>query len=275
MTELSRLHLGKQTEYVSQYDASLLTPIPRALGRAQLGMESQEQQFVGADLWTGFELSWLNSRGKPQVAIAEFVVPADSEAIIESKSFKLYLNSFNQTRFQSWAEVRRLLQRDLSECASGEVGVRLFTLNEYSRTGVAELQGECVDDIDTDIDCYTPNPDFLKCAGGGELVEETLHSHLLKSNCPVTGQPDWASIYIYYRGAKICREGLLKYIVSFREQQDFHEQCVERVFTEIMARCSPEQLDVYARYTRRGGLDINPWRSTHKTQPPSWRLSRQ
>ena len=271
MTDLSKLHLGKQTEYVSQYDPSLLTPIPRSLGRSELGIEAQAERFVGADLWTGFELSWLNTKGKPQVAIAEFVVPASSEAIVESKSFKLYLNSYNQTRFESWEQVAEHLTNDLSRCAGGEVNVKLLTQSEYCQQGVVELPGSCVDDLDVEIDFYQPNPDLLVMEQGGEPVEEQLHSHLLKSNCPVTGQPDWASVYVRYRGTRISHEGLLKYIVSFREQQDFHEQCVERMFTEILERCQPEQLDVYARYTRRGGLDINPWRSTHNAEPVSWR----
>ncbi|MGS2722233.1 NADPH-dependent 7-cyano-7-deazaguanine reductase QueF [Porticoccus sp. GXU_MW_L64] len=275
---MEELHLGKHSEYPDQYDAGLLTPIPRSLGREALEL-SGELPFVGADLWTGYELSWLDAQGKPQVAIAEFTVPADSEALIESKSFKLYLNSYNQSAFERWSDVSQRLEGDLSQCAGGPVLVQLYTLANYQKQGVQELPGECIDTLDVAIDCYHPAPGLLDVTSGGETnvgkVSETLHSHLLKTNCPVTGQPDWASVMIRYRGRQISREGLLKYIVSFRQHQDFHEQCVERIFSDILSHCGPEELDVYARYTRRGGLDINPWRSTSTAVPGSFRLVRQ
>ncbi|UTW45694.1 NADPH-dependent 7-cyano-7-deazaguanine reductase QueF [bacterium SCSIO 12696] len=269
---MADLHLGKHTQYPSEYDASLLTPIPRSEGRKQL--EFAEVPFVGADLWTGYELSWLDDSGKPQVAVAEFTVPANSAALIESKSFKLYLNSFNQTRFTRWGEVSQRLEVDLSQCAGGPVLVQLFTLANYQKLGVADLPGTCIDNLDVAIDCYHPDPSLLDVTDVGE-VQETLHSHLLKTNCPVTDQPDWASVMVRYRGRQISREGLLKYLISFRQHQDFHEQCVERIFMDILSRCGPDELDVYARYTRRGGLDINPWRSTSNATPTSFRLVRQ
>lgn len=288
MTDHSSLHLGKQTDYPSQYDAELLTPIPRTLGRDQLGI-SATLPFTGVDIWTGYELSWLDAKGKPQVAVGEFTVPADSTNLIESKSFKLYLNSFNQTAFSTWQQVTQRLQADLSQCAGGPVTVQLFSLAEYQKIGVTPLPGQCIDNLDVEIHNYHPDPELLSINSTGPapealapetltsemLVTETLHSHLLKTNCPVTGQPDWASVVITYQGRQISPEGLLKYIVSFRQHQDFHEQCVERLFTDILARCAPQKLDVYARYTRRGGLDINPWRSTDVTTPGSLRLVRQ
>ena len=277
MKELNELHLGKQTEYVSNYAPELLTPIPRSLGRDELGIDSgfsTALPFVGADLWTAYEISWLDGLGKPQVGVGEFTIPATSGALIESKSFKLYLNSFNQTRFEHWSEVAQRLEADLSQCAGGPVVVQLYTLGNYQKRGVQLLPGDCIDGLEVEIDTYQPDPSLLDLVNTGE-VTECLHSHLLKTNCPVTGQPDWASVMVRYRGRGICRKGLLKYIVSFREQQDFHEQCVERIFNDILARCGPEELDVYARYTRRGGLDINPWRSTTTAVPPSLRLARQ
>ena len=270
---MEELHLGKHSEYPDEYDAGLLTPIPRSLGRKALELIG-DLPFSGADLWTGYELSWLDGNGKPQVAVAEFTVPASSAALIESKSFKLYLNSYNQTSFERWSDVSQRLENDLSECAGGPVLVQLFTLANYQKQGVQELPGNCIDNLDVTIDCYQPEPALLDVTDGGE-VSETLHSHLLKTNCPVTGQPDWASVMVRYRGRQISQQGLLKYIVSFRQHQDFHEQCVERIFTDILSRCGPEELDVYARYTRRGGLDINPWRSTSTAVPGSFRLVRQ
>ena len=278
MKELSELHLGRQTEYVSDYAPELLTAIPRSLGREALGLQAEDKNntlpFVGADLWTGYEISWLDGAGKPQVAIAEFTIPANSGALIESKSFKLYLNSFNQTRFGRWPEVSQRMAADLGECAGSPVVVQLYTLGNHQKTGLQQMPGDCIDNIEASIDTYQPDPSLLDLADNGQ-VAECLHSHLLKTNCPVTGQPDWASLMVRYRGRQICRQSLLKYIVSFREHQDFHEQCVERIFNDILSRCGPEELDVYARYTRRGGLDINPWRSTSTAMPASFRTVRQ
>jgi 7-cyano-7-deazaguanine reductase len=265
--------LGQQTEYVSQYDASLLFPIPRTKSREQLGITG-DLPFYGRDIWTGYELSWLNDKGKPQVAVAEFSVPCDSPAIIESKSFKLYLNSFNQTRFSNLAAVQKYLERDLSAAAGANVAVSLQLQADSVLLIDTTFVGESLDELDIEVDSYHPNPDFLSV--GTDEVQETLYSHLLKSNCPVTGQPDWASLIVEYRGKKIDREGLLRYIISFREHQDFHEHCVERIFMDISAGCKPEFLSVYARYTRRGGLDINPFRSSESSAKPGvGRLLRQ
>lgn len=265
--------LGQQTQYVSQYDAGLLFPIPRSESRARLGLVDT-LPFYGCDLWTGYELSWLNEKGKPQVAVAEFSVPCDSPAIIESKSFKLYLNSLNQTRFANFAAVKACLEKDLSAAAGAQVKLSLCWLDKSALLIDTTFEGALIDDLDIDVDSYHPQPDFL--VYGADDVHEILYSNLLKSNCPVTGQPDWASLIVEYQGKQIDREGLLRYVVSFREHQDFHENCVERIFMDITARCKPEFLSVYARYTRRGGLDINPFRSSDPAaKPGAGRLLRQ
>lgn len=194
---------------------------------------------------------------------------------MESKSFKLYLNSFNQTRFDSWDEVQRTLERDLSACAQGNVTVALFRIDELEGQPIAHFHGTCIDDQDIEIDNYQFDTSWLENAASGKVVEETLVSHLLKSNCLITHQPDWGSVQIQYRGAKIDREKLLRYLVSFRNHNEFHEQCVERIFNDIQHFCQPESLSVYARYTRRGGLDINPWRSNTDFDPATGRLVRQ
>lgn len=267
--------LGKNTEYVSVYSPALLFPILRQQSRLQLGVERGVLPFRGVDIWTGYEVSWLNSDGKPEVAVAEFEVPASSPAIIESKSFKLYLNSFNQTVFADVGSVSRAMETDLSAAAGAAVGVRVTLLQQATLSGRGHFAGECIDNEPVRIDCYTPNADLLQLQESAEVVSESLYSNLLKSNCPVTGQPDWASVQIQYRGAAIDRAGLLKYIISFREHQDFHEHCVERMFLDIQQRCQPEALTVYARYTRRGGLDINPYRTNSAEGPVDVRLVRQ
>ncbi len=265
--------LGKPSLYVSHYDAGLLHPIPRSGNRESLKLDGQAP-FFGVDIWNGYELSWLNEKGKPQVAIAEFRVPCESPNIIESKSFKLYLNSFNQTRFRSWEEVQGRLAADLTRASGAEkVGVTLYTLDAAPGLEVS-LDGICIDGLDVEIETYHPDPTLLK-ADPSLQVSECLVSHLLKSNCPVTGQPDWASLIVRYRGPRIDQASLLQYLVSFREHQDFHEHCVERMFCEIRERCRPHQLLVYARYTRRGGLDINPMRSSHAVEADNLRLVRQ
>jgi 7-cyano-7-deazaguanine reductase len=265
--------LGQQTEYVSQYDASLLFPIPRRESRAQLGILGS-LPFYGFDIWTGYEVSWLNEKGKPQVAVAEFSVPCDSPAIIESKSFKLYLNSLNQTRFTNIDAVKACLEADLTAAAGASVSVSLRDLDGSSLLIDTTYTGDLIDHLDIVADTYHPQPEFLGNDNGD--AHEILYSNLLKSNCPVTGQPDWASLIVEYRGRKINREGLLRYVISFREHQDFHEHCVERIFMDITARCKPEFLSVYARYTRRGGLDINPFRTSDPSAKPAvGRLLRQ
>lgn len=272
---LSGLTLGKTTDYRDTYDASLLQGVPRSLNRDPLGLKADNLPFHGADIWTLYELSWLNANGLPQVAVGQVELDYASLNLVESKSFKLYLNSFNQTRFASWDEVRSTLQRDLSACAQGAVSVTLYRVDELEGQPVAHFAGLCIDDQDIAIDNYEFDAALLTDAARGEVVEETLVSHLLKSNCLITHQPDWGSVQIQYRGSKIDREKLLRYLVSFRHHNEFHEQCVERIFTDIQRFCQPESLSVYARYTRRGGLDINPWRSNTSFVPATGRLARQ
>jgi len=273
--------LGRASAYVDQYDASLLFPIPRAVKRAEIGIE-KSAPFFGADLWTAFELSWLNPRGKPQVALAHFMVPCESNNIIESKSFKLYLNSFNNTRFDDAAAVLARLRRDVNEAVwrgavvLSSVGVKLTTPELFDREPVFELDGLNLDRLDVECTRYQPAPDLLTTVTEEGPVSEVLVSNLLKSNCLVTGQPDWGSVQISYTGAPINQEGLLQYLVSFRNHNEFHEQCVERIFMDIWSRCQPLKLTVYARYTRRGGLDINPFRTSHpQALPANHRTARQ
>lgn len=266
--------LGQKTAYISEYDASLLFPIPRSEARKALGLTG-DLPFYGVDIWTGYELSWLNSKGKPEVAVAEFSIAFNSPFIIESKSFKLYLNSFNQTKFESLDEVKALLVKDLSVAAGAPVAVDLCYLRNSNLLIDFTFDAVCVDDLDVAIDAYHPQLELL-VADPSIHITESLCSHLLKSNCPVTGQPDWASVFIEYSGAKINHESVLRYVVSFREHQDFHEHCVERMFVDILNQCKPESLSVYARYTRRGGLDINPFRTTAPSAKPRvGRLLRQ
>jgi 7-cyano-7-deazaguanine reductase len=273
--------LGKPVVYADQYDPSLLFPLPRADKRAELGLGSA-LPFFGADLWTAFELSWLTPRGKPQVAIAQVTVPCETPHIVESKSFKLYLGSFSNTRFASADEVRDRLRADISEAvwrgalSASSVGVRLVLPEAFAREAIEELEGVNLDRLDIDCERYAPAPELLTAAFDEQPVEETLVSHLLKSNCPVTGQPDWGSVQIRYSGPQIDQGQLLRYIVSFRNHTEFHEQCVERLFMDIRARCKPVRLSVYARYTRRGGLDINPFRTSHPgALPANTRTARQ
>lgn len=272
---LSALKLGQKTEYKSQYDASLLQPVPRRLNREGLGIVETQPFNQGADVWTCYELSWLNLNGLPQVAIADIVIDFKSENLIESKSFKLYLNSFNQTKFASIEEVEQTLTRDLSQCASGQVLVKIHKLSCYTNQPIVNFAGESIDEQDIQIDSYEFSNQYLENVAEGEMVEETLVSHLLKSNCLITSQPDWGSVQIHYVGKRLNREKLLRYLVSFREHNEFHEQCVERIFTDLMRFAKPEKLTVYARYTRRGGLDINPFRSNFENVPENLRMARQ
>lgn len=272
---LADLTLGQPTEYQDCYNPALLQAVPRSLNRQPLGINEDALPFHGADLWTLYELSWLNSKGLPQVAVGEVSVDADSVNLIESKSFKLYLNSFNQTRFADWGEVRQTLERDLAACAMGKVSVALFRLQEVEGQPIGHLEGTCIDEQDITIDSYTFDSSHLLQATSSAVVQEQLVSHVLKSNCLITSQPDWGSVMISYRGPRIQREALLRYLVSFRLHNEFHEQCVERIFNNILRFCQPESLTVYARYTRRGGLDINPWRSNQLFFPGRSRLVRQ
>ncbi|MBY5990635.1 NADPH-dependent 7-cyano-7-deazaguanine reductase QueF [Ferrimonas balearica] len=273
---LDGLTLGQKTEYQDQYDPSLLQPVPRSLNRDALVL-GDALPFDGADIWTGYELSWLNPKGKPMVAIAQFVLPASSINLVESKSFKLYLNSFNQTKVASVEALQRTLSEDLSRCAEGPVEVSLILPSDFGRQPLSELEGELIDDLDIEIADYSFEPAHLEGAANpdGPVVNETLRSDLLKSNCLITSQPDWGSVQIRYQGPQIDREALLRYLISFRRHNEFHEQCVERIFMDLKRYCQCEKLTVYARYTRRGGLDINPFRSDFEPLPDNVRLARQ
>ncbi|MGN8260520.1 NADPH-dependent 7-cyano-7-deazaguanine reductase QueF [Pseudomonas sp. SMSB3] len=267
--------LGKSSEYIATYTPSLLFPIPRTAKWAELGVTAQTLPWQGVDYWNCFELSWLLPSGKPVVAIGEFAIPADSPNIIESKSFKLYLNSLNQTVFASLAELQACLVKDLSAAAGKPVGVQVRSLNDVQAQGVVALPGQCIDGLDVAIDNYAhPQPALLSCDAQC-VVEETVHSNLLKSNCPVTGQPDWGSVVVHYKGRALDHASLLTYLISFRQHADFHEQCVERIYLDLKQLLQPEHLTVYARYVRRGGLDINPYRSTAAISLANLRLVRQ
>ena len=281
MSQPEHSPLGKPSAYVDQYDASLLFPIARQGKRTEIGVTSK-LPFLGADMWTAFELSWLNRRGKPQVALAHIIVPCESTYIIESKSFKLYLNSFNNTAFDDAQAVQACLRADISAAVwqggpvMASVGVRMLGPELFDQEPVHELDGLSLDRLDIECSRYTPAPELLTAAFDEQPVNETLISNLLKSNCLVTGQPDWGSVQIRYSGPQIEQEGLLQYIVSFRNHNEFHEQCVERIFMDVWTRCRPVKLAVYARYTRRGGLDINPFRTSHPMpMPANVRTARQ
>jgi len=273
--ELLGLTLGKTTAYQVHYAPELLQAVPRSLNRDELKLKT-ELPFTGVDIWNMYELSWLNAKGKPVVATGIATFSCTSINLVESKSFKLYLNSFNQTQFSSMAEVKKVLEKDLAQCAQGEVSVELSSVGSASAV-ISTFEGALIDDLDINIDQYEFNPLLLQGAvlQDDEIIEQTLVSHLLKSNCLVTQQPDWASIQISYSGRAINQEKLLRYIISFRQHNEFHEQCVERIFMDIMHFCKPESLSVYARYTRRGGLDINPLRSNFNATVDNIRLVRQ
>ena len=270
-----QLPLGKATTYASEYNPGLLCPVPRHAKRSEIGLGAK-LPFHGVDVWNAYELSWLTPKGKPVVAMGEFRIPCESPFLIESKSIKLYLNSYNQTRFEDFAAVRALISRDIGNAAGAPVDVRLIGPAEFPAQELVTLPGECLDDLDIDINNYALDPGLLAGAADSQQeVSETLCSHLLKSNCLVTSQPDWGSVLIRYQGGKINREALLRYLVSFRQHNEFHEQCVERIFADLMRFCRPRRLTVYARYTRRGGLDINPYRSNFEYDVPNLRLARQ
>jgi 7-cyano-7-deazaguanine reductase len=273
MTTADRSPLGKSVAWPDRYDASLLFPIARAIGREQLGLPGESPPFIGFDLWSAYELAWLDARGKPCVGMAELRVPADSPNLIESKSLKLYLNGFAHARIASVEALRERIAADLSNAAGA--GVAVTPLHVMDALPIRELDGDCIDALDIATDDYgPPNPQHLRIDEYRD--DETLVSHLFRSNCPVTGQPDWASVQLRYLGPRIDREGLLRYLVSFRTHDGFHEQCVEHIFRDVMVHCRPDALSVYARYTRRGGLDINPWRATSgMPEPMPSRTARQ
>ncbi|WP_250658531.1 NADPH-dependent 7-cyano-7-deazaguanine reductase QueF [Alkalimarinus coralli] len=274
MVDLSKTLLGQSTEYIDQYSPALLHPLPRKAKRDELGIDSSLLPFSGVDIWTSYELSWLSPSGKPQVAIVEFAIPCGSANIVESKSFKLYLNSLNQTAFDSADQLEKVLAKDLSKVVESKVDVRIIPLEQSVGISAGNEGRTLIDLIDINDVSYEVDSALLSSTKG-RRVEQKLVSHLLKTNCPVTGQPDWASVLIDYAGDEIDHEGLLRYIISYRNHQDFHEQCVERIFIDIMEKCAPEKLTVYARYTRRGGLDINPLRTTEPSYSGNLRLSRQ
>ncbi len=269
--QLQHTPLGRPSEYPTEYDPGQLCPLPRSLSWQAYGYD--RAPWTGVDTWNAWEISWLNSQGLPQVAVGVFQVPADSANIIESKSLKLYLNSLSQSSFASMDEINGVIAKDLSSCAGSKVLTELYSLEDIVHP-VQLASGQCIDSLDVSIADYQRDAGLLALQDNTD-VEETLYSHLLKTNCPVTGQPDWGSVVVTYRGRQIQREALLKYIVSFREECDFHEQCTETIFLDIMQQCKPSELTVYTRYLRRGGIDINPWRSNSQAAPTNSRLSRQ
>ncbi|NBV70450.1 MAG: NADPH-dependent 7-cyano-7-deazaguanine reductase QueF [Burkholderiaceae bacterium] len=267
--------LGQQSAYPTHYDPNLLFPIARAKNRASLGVNNiSSPPFFGVDLWNAYELAWLNLKGKPQIALAEFIIPADSPNMIESKSFKLYLNSLNQHCFANFTAVKTCLQHDLSQVLGTGLQVRLIQPCEITSNKkmapIEELDGQLLDRLDIEVNSHqNADPLLLKADHTSAPITQTLVSHLLKSNCPVTGQPDWASVQIQYQGRPIDEEGLLRYLIGFRQLGEFHEHCVEKIFCDIKIQCQPEKLSVYARYTRRGGLDINPFRTDFNAAWPN------
>lgn len=264
-TKPEQSELGRSSEYDAYYNPDRLFAIPRATKRKEIGIDPNRLPFYGFDCWNHYEVSWLNEKGKPVVALAEIIYDCATPNIIESKSLKLYFNSFNNTRFKDSAEVTSTIERDLSTRLDGSAQVRILSLRENEFTKIQPTpRGECIDDLDVTCSVYVVEPEYL--AVEDTQIQEILYSDLLKSNCLVTNQPDWGSVEIAYTGKKINREGLLQYLVSFRNHNEFHEQCIERIFVDIMKHCAPETLTVYGRYTRRGGLDINPYRSTEKVK---------
>ncbi|NQZ20512.1 MAG: NADPH-dependent 7-cyano-7-deazaguanine reductase QueF [Colwellia sp.] len=281
---LEKLTLGKATRYCSEYNPELLQAVPRSLNRDGLNISDENLPFDGEDVWYGYELSWLNNKGKPVVAVAEFRFSCHSENIVESKSFKLYLNSFNQSKFSSWEDVTLCMEKDLSTTCGSIASVKLFPVDDCPALNINHqfFSGKqtCIDEIDIEVNTYQLAPELLFSTDNNTLarktvVNEILVSHLLKSNCLITNQPDWASIYIQYSGKEILHKSLLAYLISFRQHNEFHEQCVERIFCDLNKYCQIDELTVFARYTRRGGLDINPYRSNINREAPVGRTLRQ
>jgi 7-cyano-7-deazaguanine reductase len=265
--------LGQSVDYDAGYDPGLLFAIPRAEGRRPLGLAGA-LPFTGCDIWNAYELSWLNPAGKPVVAWGELRIPADSPAIVESKSLKLYLNSLNQAAFDDAEAVVATIARDVAGCVGADIDVQVRLPETWSQFPIEMPPGECLDELAIRVTDYTPQPDLLQWASH-DVVTRHCFSRLLRSRCPVTGQPDWGTVCISYSGREIDAAGLLAYIVSFRQHQDFHEHCVERMFCDIQTRLAPAALTVSARYLRRGGIDINPWRSSSAQIAPNPRLFRQ
>ncbi len=260
--------LGKKTRYDSQYNAEKLFPISRKGKRDEIGI-SGKLPFSGFDVWNHYEVSWLNEKGKPIVAMAVIIYGCDSENIIESKSMKLYFNSFNNSNFKNIETVEAIIKRDLEvRLKASFVSIKIIPLSSIKEEKLLpRLSGINIDELDIECSAYNVDASFLKTES--EIVEEVLYTDLLKSNCLVTDQPDWCSVQIDYKGKKINREGLLRYIVSFRNDNEFHEQCMEKIFVHILKYCQPSELTVYGRSTRRGGIDINSIRSTKTVDPNS------
>ena len=255
--------LGKATDYPERYDPSLLFSMPRAPQREALGL-TDVLPFTGIDLWTAYEITWLDANGKPALAVAHFRVPAESPRLVESKSLKLYLGSFAQENLTGPSEFSRMVESDLTRACGADVLVELASVADSAAE--APLPGESLDGLSLATDVYDPRPELL--IARGPQVEETLRSALFRSRCPVTAQPDYGDVMIHYRGRAIDRAELLRYLVSYRRHPAFHENCVERIFVDVLHRCAPQALSVYARFLRRGGIDINPFRSNFERSPP-------
>lgn len=261
-----------RTEYISTYTPSLLESLPRGDKREGLGI-TDTLPFRGVDIWNAYEFTWLNGKGKPEVAVVQLHVPCSSANMPESKSLKLYLGSFSQTRFSGKGEVIQTLESDLGVAVRAPVRVNLEGPDQVHHAGLGVMAGSCLDNLDVEVEEYFWNPDFLNV--GKLSVRESLHSHLMRSLCPITGQPDTASVLIQYSGNNIDHEGLLRYLISYRQHAEFSEQIVERIFVDIMNRCAPDRLTVQAKFTRRGGIDINPYRSQDESPTMDVRLWRQ
>lgn len=265
--DYSQLPLGKQTAYSDQYDPALLVAVPRSAAR-DFWPSDKTLPFVGEDCWTGYEISWLNTQGKPQVNCLLLDYSAQTPSIVESKSLKLYLNSFNQTSLKNHEELIAKITHDVGEIVGGAVHVQCLSASMDEQLNIRPWRDHCIDDAEINITQYEITPEILSC-DDNKKTERTVISHLLRSNCPVTGQPDWASVRIHYRGANICEKSLLQYLCSFRLHQGFHEQCIERIFCDLWTHCALELLSVEGRFTRRGGLDINPFRASHDHLKPT------
>ncbi len=268
----NRNPLGKEVPHSPRYNPGHLYPVPRRDGRNEIGL-GETLPFRGADTWNAYEISWLNRQGRPEVAIGRFIFPCNTANLIESKSLKLYLNSFNLERFDSSAMVQSTIETDLSSASGGPVAVNLTPANRFGETVIGSPPGQCLDNLDIETRDFRVDSETL--ATTRAQVEETVFSNLLRTNCPVTGQPDWGTVVVSYHGRRIVPEGLLKYIVSYREHTGFHENCVERIFMDITRQCAPVRLFVQAQFTRRGGLDINPWRGNYEAIPDLSRYPRQ
>jgi 7-cyano-7-deazaguanine reductase len=256
--------LGKATGYPDRYDPGLLFAIERDAQRQALGLRTP-LPFNGADLWTAYELTWLDAHGKPQLAVAELRVPADSAATVESKSLKLYLGSFAQESVATPERLAQTIVDDVGRTCRAEVGVVLHRATTSGAPGIAELPGVSLDGENAVAVASEPEAELLAVVE--TPIEETLKSALFRSNCPVTGQPDYADVMVRYLGPRMDRASLLAYLLSYRRHAAFHESCVERIYVDIAARCRPERLTVYARFTRRGGIDISPFRSNCESAP--------